>query len=413
MSSTRARRFPPVLKASPFEGPNGRLWLLLAASLVTAKFYAAHLVRIFFPVVLGPDALPLDTVAFHAAARAALEALAAGGERANLYDPPAFADVIGGPTGLLWLYPPTALLPLAPLGLVSLPVAKAVLAALNLAASFALFRRVAAGRADIAALCLFSPALFGALFIGQVTPLFALLFVYGLLGARTRPIAAGLCLALLTMKPQYGLLAIPFLLGLGAYRALAAAALGALGFIALSGVLFGFDQWTFFFASITDGGHAMYYETGGHTARATPSDALKALGVAPPPALVLYGPLLALAAAAVFWVARRAPLALSFAFTAFAAAATAPYFMYYDALIVAAGSVALWTLARPPGAALWWALLAAWFAPFAPSMIGWPLIPAAVWLLHAGLAVALAVRAAQTPDDRAASPSANALAMRR
>jgi hypothetical protein len=71
-----------------------------------------------------------------------------------------------------------------------------------------------------------------------MTPMFALALLSGLLFARKRPVVAGLCLALLVLKPQYAVVPALYLLWTRNGRALAAMTVGALvletaGFVAV------------------------------------------------------------------------------------------------------------------------------------------------------------------------------------
>lgn len=354
-----------------------RLRLAVAGSLVMLAMFALHFARIFLPAEISAGDAQQDYAAFYGAARAALAG--AGG---NLYDPQVFQDAIGAETTLLWLYPPPMLFALAPFGLIPYGAAKLLWAAAALGAAFAI-GRLASGGGLPGVLTAVSPASFAALYVGQVSAVFALMLAAGLVMARKRPIIAGLCFALLTIKPQYGLLVIPFLIAMRAWRAMGAAVIFSIVMIGLSAFVFGAEMWRAFFESLLNGVHASYYQSAGHPGRITLSDAVKAAGLPAPPAIVLYGPLFAAAVTGLFTIARRAPLALVVAFTLAASALICPYLFVYDYFIFSAAIliVAGYTSALKTSFA--YVLMAVWFAPIVPFIGGAPVTPAILWPLSA------------------------------
>ena len=144
-----------------------------------------------------------------------------------------------------WSYPPTMLLPLLPFGL--LPPSAAM--ALWIAATFSLLTWVLHRLLHswwIVAAVVLSPAACYCFVSGQNGALTAALFIAGLWITDRRPIMAGICFGLLTIKPHLGIL-VPFALAAGGHwRAFASAAITACGVFALTVLLFGADAWSGF-----------------------------------------------------------------------------------------------------------------------------------------------------------------------
>jgi hypothetical protein len=370
-------RIATVVKAGLSSLREPRLRLGVAGSVVMLSLIGIHVAHIFLPGEISGGEAQQDYAAFYGAAKAAL-----AGAAADIYDPQTFQQAIGAETTLLWLYPPPMLFALAPFGLLPYGAAKILWVLIGLGAAFAIGRTTTGARLP-AALLAISPASFAALYVGQVSAVFALLLTVGLMLSTKRPLLAGACFALLTIKAQYGLMVIPFLIAMRAWKAMAAAAIFSIVMIGLSALVFGADMWRAFFDSLLNGVHASYYQSGGHPGRVTLSDAFKAAGLAAPPALALYGPLIAAAVAGLFVIARRAPAPLVVAYTLAASALVSPYLFVYDYFMFNAAIliVAATTPSIKPHFA--YALIAVWFAPIAPFIGGSPATPAFLWPLSA------------------------------
>ena len=96
-------------------------------------------------------------------------------------------------------------------------------------------------------LALAFPALFYNFVIGQNGCLTAALLGGALLFIPTRPVLAGICLGLLTYKPQYGPLFPLVLIATAQWRVIFAAAATTLAIAAASLVVFGTNTWLAFF----------------------------------------------------------------------------------------------------------------------------------------------------------------------
>ena len=352
---------------------DSRLRFSLLLSLIILVYFVAHFARIFAPHDLSTGFTQQDYAAFYGAAQFAV----ASGED-NLYTPAVFHEAIGAETDLLWLYPPPMLILLAPLALAPYALVKAIFVFTTIACAFAI-GRLSSGASVWGALAILSPAAFSTLYVGQISAIFALFLAAGLLLSEKRPLLAGACIALLTIKAQYGLLVIPFLVATRAWRTLAAASIFTVLMIGASILIYGVDMWQDFFHSLTDGVHAAYYQSGGHSGRITITDAIKGTGFSPPPAWIIYPPLIVAAIAGIFILAKRASRPMLIAYTLAASALVCPYLFVYDffvyiaaILIVASHCASL----KPQYAYL---LAALWFAPLAPFIVGSSVTPAIVW----------------------------------
>jgi hypothetical protein len=174
-------------------------------------------------------------------------ALFDGGEPARFYDVATYNDALAhmlgpGYPGQNWPNPPTALVVMAPFGLVSyFPALTAWCTVSGLAFYLAGRREVADWR--ILAIVAVSPAALLCVLSGQSSLLTtaALLAIFAQLDKR--PVLAGVLIGLLTVKPQLGIL-FPFaLIASGRWRVFFAAGLTALALFAASIALGGVESW--------------------------------------------------------------------------------------------------------------------------------------------------------------------------
>jgi arabinofuranan 3-O-arabinosyltransferase len=106
--------------------------------------------------------------------------------------------------------------------------------------------RVIVGRPAGWVVALAFPALFFNSIIGQNGCLTAALIGAALLFLPARPVLAGICLGLLTYKPQYGLLFPLVLAATGQWRVIASAAVTTIVLFAVSWLAFGTETWLTF-----------------------------------------------------------------------------------------------------------------------------------------------------------------------
>lgn len=168
-------------------------------------------------------------------------------------DPARFYDVVTYNAELLkmlgpgypwqnWPNPPTALLVMAPFGLLNYFPALAVWLIAGLIA-LALTGRRLLRDARVLTLVLVSPAALLCLISGQSSFLTTTALIGACLTWDKRPMLAGVLIGLLTLKPQLGVL-LPFaLVAAGRWKVFTAAAATALTLLALSYLCFGPDVW--------------------------------------------------------------------------------------------------------------------------------------------------------------------------
>lgn len=189
----------------------------------------------------------VDFVAFHAAARLALEGPATAAWDATAHAAAREAS-LGGPVRIFpFLHPPTFLFLILPLGLLPYFGAMAAWLAVTGTALLAVLGAWGIGPIGLAA-ALLSPAAVLNAAHGQTGFLAAALLAGAGLAFDRRPWLAGLCLAVLAVKPQFGLLIGPALLVAGCWPVI----LWTGGFLALacaaSLIAFGPAAWAAFLA---------------------------------------------------------------------------------------------------------------------------------------------------------------------
>lgn len=283
------------------------------------------------------DAFHIDFVAFWAAAK-----LAAAGQAVSAFDLQALQAAQSLPPQdaqfdhLYWHYPPAFQLLLMPLGYLGFSPALAVFTVCGLAVYICALRgwtRENLGRLHLGVAA--PPAGF-VLITGNASLLWAggLLIALGLL-CRGRELRAGIAIALLTLKPQLGLL-IPVALIAGRHwRALISAALAAAAIAALTLVVFGPDYWQTFFASLrrTTGLYAVYGENA--VTMITWYAFLRQFGVGHESAVALQFGVLALNAGVVayLWSRRAVASDLKLAVLCLASLLATPYAHQYELML--------------------------------------------------------------------------------
>ncbi|MEX6632811.1 glycosyltransferase family 87 protein [Hyphococcus lacteus] len=246
------------MDASLTRSPSADIRLTARHAKIGAGVIALSMAAVFvFQLLLSsnyvtPSGTPVggDFVAFWTAAKAMV-----AGESAAIYDPTIFhgwLDKVGPPQdqwGLSWQYPPTYFFAIGFLALLPYGLGYAIWTG----GSFALFAG-AARKSGVShwplLFVLISPVAFQAAITGQNGFLTATLLLGATCAPDKRPILAGVCAALLTMKPQLGIL-LPFAyMAGGHWRALFAASIGSLSLAIGSILIFGISPWIAFFDSI-------------------------------------------------------------------------------------------------------------------------------------------------------------------
>ena len=141
-----------------------------------------------------------------------------------------------------WMYPPMVFIVIAPLAALPYLPALSVWLGLTFIGYFTAIWRLLPDRRALLAILAFPPVFIN-MEHGQNAFLSTALLGWGLLLLPTRPWLAGALLGLLIYKPHLGLLLPLALLASGNWRALLAAGLVALGFMALSYFLIGAEAW--------------------------------------------------------------------------------------------------------------------------------------------------------------------------
>jgi hypothetical protein len=305
--------------------------LATAISVAVAQFSSAR-------DLILPAGAPVggDYVAFHVAAHES-----ANGRAAALYDAASFEaklKELGPPKeryGLTWQYPPTYFFVIAPLALFAFIPGYVLWTGIGAAAFFASLRAIGLGGV-ILFVILAAPSTFHAVITGQNGFLTAALLAIAAFLPDKRPIAAGLAAALLTVKPQLGILIpIAYLAG-GCWRAFFVAAAGAIALGVASVAVFGIGAWAAFFdaalgaaSNVASGAMPLYK-------MATPYAAARLAGFAPEWAGVVQAIFILAAVAVVAIVWRRVKDAdLRAAVLCAGVFLAAPYAYYYEFVILA------------------------------------------------------------------------------
>ncbi len=371
----------------------------LAAGAVLALAWVAHAVSIVVQVnAEGFDgaAIRLEFVSFWAAAKLLL-----AGEAVSAFDP----DVLRAaqslasdapPGDLLWHYGAAFHLMIAPFGLLPFSVGYIVFVLVSWSAFALAVRgpaRVIPGGFGWVAL---GPAVFIACMLGINSVLWAAGLVAAVLALRARrEVAAGLLIALLTLKPQLGLL-VPFSLAAGGHwRAVLWAVIGTMVVNGAGWAVLGLDHFEQFLLWLANVSELMDRGLVRFGRMMTWAAVLRLGGVEPGPVMAVQVAFSLAAAGAIAWVWTRrradgAPLwDLRAAALLIATPLATPYAYHYEMIVSLAG---LMFLVRDGFGARPWErvlLVLLWLGPL-PGIALLELVPPAVYaapLQTLGLAV--------------------------
>lgn len=359
--------------------------------------------------VMDPLGRPLGTdfVSFWSVSAALL-----AGTPALAYHPAALAgweQTLFGPgvPFYAWFYPPTALLLVAPLGLLPYLWALALWLGGGLAVYFVVLRRILRDRVGMLAALAF-PAVFVTLSHGQNAFLTTALFGGAMLSLEKRPWLAGALIGALSFKPQLGLLIPLALIARGEGRAFAAAAITALGLAALSALVFGLSPWAGFWTEAELARRTLEEGLVPFAKQQSVFAAVRLLGGGIAAAYAVQAAVSAAAAAAVVWAWRRpGAFDLKAAVLAAASLLAAPFILDYDQLLLALPIAWMAARLRRDGGAAFekTALALAALLPLlarpAALLFGLPLSPIII-----GLLLALLLRRIAATGRRAAVESA-------
>ena len=325
--------------------------------------------------------------------------LAIQGKLALLIDLDGYNEVLFqafhyNPRGLAFSYPPHILLFLVPFGALPHPLAVALWSAGNLWL-IARAVRLLSDERGLPWLAVLSPAALMMVAMGHFGGALAFLAIFILTRAGVRPIAAGCCLALMSVKPQFAGSMGLFLLLVGHWRVLVWGAVATSGLVGLSVLAFGLAPWIGFF-EWTLPFHAQlltHFQVGAFRTAMSVYTAARMEGLGDGAAkLIWLGFALPVLATTILLFVRRGPGPRTVTLALLAVLTILPYFQHYDLAIVApALTVALFApssetrpfLAAAPASALWFA------PPFAlpAGQLALPIMPVVVAIV---VAVALA-----------------------
>ena len=357
----------------------------------------------------------VDFLVFWAAAKLTLagQPLAAFDSSALLSAPGYPAEYM--PKHLLWLYPPGFLAMIAPLGAMPFWAAWCVFMAVSATVMALALRAPAAPVPGGWRLMVVSPVmLMGALPIGQTSALWTAGLVTALWAMQKgRPALAGLCIALLTLKPQLGLL-IPF--ALAADRRWEVM-IWAIGFTAILTAavtpLFGVEYWLLFVNALADVAGRLQASPTLLERTVSVYGFLRATGLEHGLALSLQWMATVLLVLVVGWAWSRRSLSSDLKAAVFCAAIpiASPYAFYYEMVLTLAAGMFLFRdgFGRNLAGALW--LFVVWVGPipgiYLPAIIEVPaiLMPAMLGLPIAGVTLGICLIRARRQTQLPASAS--------
>jgi len=289
-----------------------------------------------------------------------------------------------------WSYPPHYMLLAAPFGLLGYHPALALYTGLGLLLYWRVVVALAGGWERRLAL-MAMPTLVVCLLCGQVSALLAVVLVTIYRTLDRRPEIAGLMIALLTVKPQIGLLIPLFLILTGRWKVMFVATAATLAFVGLSAAWHGTDIWRHYLTVGISTQSTTLTESNVIVMGLMPTAFVDMVMLgAPRQAALAAQALFAAFAVAMLWLTIRATRDDFLRFAALVAASfvVTPYLMSYDTLVI--GWVLIGLAARaefsPAQAAIYW--LAMILCPLGVVMAlvglpGAPLVLAAIswWVL--------------------------------
>jgi len=307
-------------------------------------------IAVYAPVLAGflsrAGSNPAGTVKIDFAALWAAGRLALEGKVLAAFDPARLEAAMRLPAselpaGLRWLYPPAMLMLVVPLGLMPFLPAWVVFSAGSLAAYGRAVWGLAGSLPGGHWYALASPAVLQVLAIGQVSLLWTAGLVAALAAlARGRGASAGALIALLTLKPQLGLMIPVALIAAGEWRAVAWAAIWSAGLVALASAAVGIGYWQGFAEALAAVGDMAAEGRLRTELMLSPYAAARELAAGHWPALAVQAAATLALAGAVWWLWRR-PGDWARAGLCLAAPLATPYAYHAEWVLVLAGALYL------------------------------------------------------------------------
>ena len=349
----------------------------IAATARRVVLFAALLYPVglaFYLNLLAPDgdSIPIDFVAFWAAAKLAVQ-----GAAVSAFDWPTLSAALllpssAGDAYFAWLYPPTFHILITPLGWFSFTPAFAIFTAFGVGAYCLALRPWVRGNPLAQNLAIAAPAVLSIVFAGNTSLLWAAAFLaamHGLTG--NRPARAGLFIALLTLKPQLGVLIPVALIAQRDWRTILWASLFTLLFALLATAVHGLDYWVAFYRSVgvISAQHAGYVEFS--STMVTWYAFLRQFGVGHETAnlIQIIPAILALVAVVVVWARRGIDADLKIAVLLLATLTATPYAFQYESMLalIAALFMLRAGIGMTPAGRAW--LFALWLLPVPGRLI--------------------------------------------
>jgi hypothetical protein len=277
-----------------------------------------------------------DFLNFWMYGRAAMDA-----DPSRFYDAGLYAgalEALLGPNypGQNWSYPPSIFFLAAPFGQLSYLQALAIWTLLGAALFFAVARHHIADNRVLVALVL-SPAAVLCIISGQSSLITAAMLITIFVWLDPRPVAAGILIGLLTLKPHLGILFPVMLIASGRWRVFASATITALALAAATALVFGPHVWIDFIAKGLPTNNLVLADPERIATPFYPTIFMNLRGIDLPynVAMAIQLFVSAFAVAAVFWTFRTRrdadPLWLMALFLACSVCAV-PYLLSYDTL---------------------------------------------------------------------------------
>ncbi len=267
--------------------------------------------------------------------------LAALHEATRVFDYASFAraqtDLFGaGHCSVVWpfSYPPTLLFFTYPFGLTSFAAGfvlwSVLLTVLFLGAVYVIVRRASA----VIAAPAMEPMVLN-IYVGQNGLLTAGLFGFALASLERRPVAAGFFFALLTYKPQFGLLIPVALLASRNWRALASATLFSIALAVAATLAFGGAGWSSFLSNLAQRNANLSADAAFQPKLASIYGLVQSVGLGSGTAWAAQVAVVLVLAVAVWVVwSRPNPYAIRASLLCIASLLASPYVLYYDLCVL-------------------------------------------------------------------------------
>jgi hypothetical protein len=314
--------------------------LMFTAAIIFMVLYSAGVILVLNTDVIGGNSRQVDFVAFWAAAKLAIagDPVAAFDQdilrRAQSLPPNAL------PLELLWRYPPAFHVLITPLGLLPYSAAWLLFDLISLSAfSAALWRRAASVPMGHS-LIFCAPIVLITLVLGQGS----LLWAAGLVAAlsalqKGRPVVVGFLIAMLSLKPQLGIL-IPVVLVAGGYwREILWASVWVCIVHTAATMMVGIDYWLHFIDALVEAAEALRDGGVNHRLMVSFYAFMRFIGFAHSTSLASHWLVAVLLATGLFllWKQRTTPFDLKVSALCIAIPLATPYAFFYElALLVPA-----------------------------------------------------------------------------